>query len=327
MAVGMALLKIGLTAAAVTTVVVVARQIHQAKVRQAETKSLGPGPLRCEGPIYTAEGIITGFWAKGSVGQPACVPECAEGHAAVRVGPGELDWECQPLEAPPPPQEKYPAADACVANLYNRGPLPPENEMYKKADIATQLVLQPMRFHLAYIAQNQILLDLLNRIAAEPSVRSVMVRRALEELAPDCDWWLEDEKMLPSQRLVFEGAMNLSLAAETELGWEHPTQARKNMIPRDWLGIAGTGTLDLAPGQHVEILVVEGPQMRFGEHILAKTISGGAVPRVVVVPTFRGLDVAPRFGHLHGFSVGTEVGLESEPPTSAYRVYPKEWQS
>jgi hypothetical protein len=212
-----------------------------------------------------------------------------------------------------------------MGGIYSRMPIPPDANLYEAASLPTRVVLKDLRMHLDYPAQQAIMLALLDKIASEPSVRSVMVRRVLEDMAVECDWWVPEADMLPSQRLAYASALELSAAAETERGWEHPAQARKNMIPREYLGMPSTGTLQLSPDQRVELLVVEGPQMRFGEHVIARTLQGGPNPRVVVVPTFKGNDVSPRFGDYHGFDVNTEVVIESSPPTSVYRVYPKDW--
>lgn len=330
MSVGITLLKIGITGAVVAGVLLGARQYQEAQARSRRARGFKAlpspeppvgGDCASWGPLFDDQGTITGFWESGGPGQPDCVPACAEGYAPVRVGEGDFDWGCAPVEVP----EEFPAPDPCMAGIYSRGPIPPEAKLYEAATVTTRLVLKDLRLHLDYRAQQDIMLALLDKIAAEPSVRSVMVRRVLEDLAPECDWWVAESDMLPSQRLAYVGALELSRAAETEMGWEHPAQARKNMIPREYLGIASTGTLQLVPGQHVELLVVEGPQMRFAEHLIAKTLQGGPNPVVAVVPTFTGADVSPRFADHHGFHLNTQVVLESTPPTSAYRVYPKDW--
>lgn len=328
MSVGLTLFKIGMTGAIVAGVLLGARQYQRAqarRVRAREPKALPSPPVGGDcaswGPIYDDQGTITGLWADGGSGQPRCVPACAEGYAPVRTGEGDFDWACVPPEEP----EEFPASDPCMAGIYSRAPIPPEAKLYEAATVTTRLVLKDLRMHLDYPAQQEIMLALLDKIGSEPSVRSVMVRRVLEDMATECDWWVPEADMLPSQRLAYASALELSRAAETEMGWEHPVEARKNMIPREYLGIPSSGTLQLVPGQHVELLVVEGPQMRFAEHLIARTLQGGPNPRVVVVPTFMGADVSPRFADHHGFDVNTQVVLESTPPTSVYRIYPKDW--
>jgi hypothetical protein len=239
----------------------------------------------------------------------------------VRTGEGDFDWSCAPVEQP----DKFPPPDACVRDIYSRAPIPPEAKLYEAASVQTRLLIKDERMHLDYRAQQQIMLAFLDRIGSEPSAWSVILRRVLEDLAPECDWWVPVFDMLPSQALVFVDAEILLRAAENEMGWEHPTKARKNMVPREYLGMPSTGTLHLSPGQRVELLVVEGPAMQYAEHVIARTLQGGPNPRVVVVPTFRGVDVSPRFADRHGFDVNTHVVLESTPPTSVYRIYPKDW--
>lgn len=331
------LLKIGIAAAALGGVVYGARRYNLAQQKRlaaspkkGELPPLDDAPgTDCStwGPLFDEGGTIRGYWVPGAQGQPICVPSCVEGFAPERTGEGDYDWACTFAKQPEPPPSEFPPPDACVVQIYSRSPLPPEHGLYESAVQETKIALKDLRMNLVYRAQTEIMLAMLERIQQEPSVRSVMVRRTLEDLAPRCDWWIDDDAMRPSQRLVYQSALALAEAAEIELGWDHPQTARKNMVPREWLGVMSTGPLQLVPGQHVEILVVEGPQMEFGEHVIAKTLSGGSAPKVVVVPTFRGVDVAPRFGPHHGFNVGTQVVLESSPPTSAYRVYPKEWQS
>jgi hypothetical protein len=335
MSAGTTILKMALTGVIVTGVFLGVRSYQKAQQRKLEEKKIGKLPAPDDevgggcgswGPIYDDQGAITGHWVPGSQGQPRCMPACVDGRVATKIGNGDFDWICATSQ-PPPPVDEYPVPDACVAHIYSRTPQPPEAQMFAAAEQETKAVLEGMRLHLGNRGQNEIMLALIDRISNEPSVRSVMVRRTLEDLAPLCNWWVDAAAMRPSQRLVYQAATALSLAAETEMGWEQPTQARKNMVPREYVGIMSTGPLNLVPGQHVEILVVEGPAMEFGEHVIAKTLSGGPVPKVVVVPRFRGQDVAPRFSAQHKFSVGTQIGLESSPPTSAYRVYPKEWTS
>lgn len=326
MTIGLTLFKLALTGAIVSGVVLTARQYQRQQLARARGRrpQLPPAPGPASGgcasltPVFDDQGNIAGTWADTAI-DGECQLVCGDGYA---LGP---DGTSCVAVAPSPEPEEFPAPDACVDGIYGRAPIPPEAKMYEAASISTRVVLKDLRLHLDYRAQTQIMLDLLDRIAAEPSVRSVMVRRVLEELAPDCDWWVPINDMLPSQRLVYVSAWELSLAAENEMGWDHPTQARKNMIPREYLGMPSTGNLQLVPGQAIELLVVEGPAMRRAEHLIAKTLQGGPNPRVAIVPTFRGVDVSPRFATSHGFDVGTQVVLESTPPTSVYRVYPKDW--
>lgn len=294
MSVGLTLFKLGLTGAMVGGVIWTARHYQRQGLARARARTAVP---QLPGP-------------------PGATP-----------GPAPLPESPTPTipQAPVPEPEEFPAPDDCVWGVYSRMPIPPEAQIYESADAPARLVLKDMRLHIDYRAQPKIMLDLLDRIDAEPSVRSVMVRRALEEVAPDCDWWIPEDQMLPSQQLVYQSAIELALAAEVETGWDHPSSARKNMIPREYLGIPSTGVLNLTPGQAVELLVVEGPAMEYGEHVIAKTLQGGPNPRVAVVDTFMGNDVAPLFSPQHGFGVGTQVVLESKPPTSVYRVYPKDW--
>lgn len=334
MSIGLTLFKIGMTGAIVAGVTLGARQYQVAQLRrarlrgQARLPALPPGRApatgACDGmdAIVDAYGNRIGSWATGGEGQPDCVPSCSEGYVPSRTGPGDLEWTCVVAEPEP---EQFPVADPCMTEIYSRMPIPPEANLYESASVPTRVMLKDLRLHLDYKAQPEIMLGLLEKIATEPSVRSVMVRRVLEEIAPGCEWWVPEGDMLPSQILAYESALGLSVAAETEKDWAHPVEARKGMIPREYLGMPSTGTLQVVPGQRVELLVVEGPQMRFGEHLIAKVTKGGAYPTAVIVPTFRGVDVAPRFGGVHGFEVGTQVVLESTPPTSVYRVYPQDW--
>lgn len=330
MSTGGTLIKVGLTAAIVGGVLLGARAYQ----RRLERGRPGPLPLPPPSPVpepeppvgactftplFDPEGEVVGTWAEGAEGEDLCVLECVEGYARTKVGPGDLDWSCALIEQP----EEFPAPDPCMAGVYSRMPIPTDAQVYEAASPSTRAFLKDLRFHLDYRAQQDLVLDLLDRIATEPSVRSVMVRRALEEIAPGCNWWTDS--MPPSQKLAYQSALELAQAAEREEGFVHPQGARKNMVPREFLGLPSTGPLNLAPGQRVEILVVEGPQMRFGEHVIARTVQPGVNPRVVVVDTFRGADVAPQFGLQHGFTAGTEVVLEGTPPTSVYRVYPKDW--
>lgn len=330
MSIGLTLFKIGMTGAVIGGVLLGARQYQNAqsrRIRAREQKALPPPvpPVGSDctswGPIYDDEGIITGLWTAGGPGEPPCVPACAEGYAPVRTGEGDFDWACAPVEQP----EQFPGPDPCMSGIYSRAPVPPEAKLYESASAPTRIVLKDLRMHLDYRAQQDVMIALLDKITTEPSVRSVMVRRVLEDMATECDWWVAETDMLPSQRLAYAGALELSRAAETEMGWEHPIEGRKNMVPREYVGIASTGVLQLAPGQRVELLVIEGPQMRFAEHLIARTLEGGPNPRVAIVPTFKGVDVSPRFADRHGFGVNTQVVLESTPPTSVYRVYPKDW--
>jgi hypothetical protein len=286
MAVGMTLLKIGLTGATLAGVVLTAKTVHARDQRRlAERKSAQTRPL----PLPPA-------------------PGGGNGHATPSPTP-DADVD-------------YPPSQPCLQGVYSRSPLPPESNMYQAASLNGRIALEDLRMHLDYKAQPALMLHLLEAIQNEPSVRSVMVRRALEDIAPNCDWWIDTSDMTAPQRLVFDSVLELEKAAERELDWRHPTAARKNMIPREYLGLPSTGDLHLATGQAVELLVVEGPQMRFGEHLIAKQVAPGVVQ---IWDQFRGHDVTPRFGHRHGFSVGTEVGIETQVPTSVYRVYPKEW--
>lgn len=285
MAVGMTLVKVGLTGAAVAGIVLTARAVHAKEQRRlAARKSAAKRPL----PIPPGNG----------------------GDGGATPGPA------------PDAGEAYPAPEACLQGVYSRAPLPPESNMYHAASLNGRIALEDLRMHLDYKAQPVLMLHLLEAIEKEPSVRSVMVRRALEDVAPNCDWWVDVGDMTPAQQLVFAGATELEKVAERELGWTHPTTSRKNMIPREYLGLPTTGDLQLQTGQAVELLVVEGPQMDFGEHVIAKQVAPGVVQ---VWDRFREQDVSPRFGHRHGFSVGTQVGIETQAPTSVYRVYPKEW--
>lgn len=327
MSVGVTLFKIGLTGAIVGGVLLTARHYHRqalARARGRVPKPLPapepepPGGCSSLAPVFDDQGVIAGTWLDSQT-PGECVLSCVEGYV---LG---ADGQSCVRSGPAPEPDEFPAPDACVAGLYSRAPLPPEAKMYEAADQSTRLVLEDLLLHLDYQAQPKLMLDLLDRVVTEPSVRSVMVRRVLEELAPDCDWWIPVSEMLPSQQHVYADSLALSLAAETEMGWEHPQTARKNMVPREYLGMPSSGVLQLAPGQAVELLVVEGPEMEFGEHLIAKTLQGGPNPRVVIVDTFMGRDIAPRLAPYHGFDVGTQVVLESTPPTSAYRVYPKDW--
>lgn len=313
MSVGLTLVKLGATGVVVGGVIFAARQYQ----RQATARALARSALP-ELPPPPASGTP-------SSPTPEVVPQ-----APVPQPPPTPSVPAEPSPSPEP--EQYPPADPCLVGIYSRMPIPPEAQVYESASPQTRLVLKNMRLHLDYRVQPQIMLGLLDRIQQEPSVWSVMVRRVLEDVAPDCDWWIGYDDMLPSQKEVFDDTNWLSTAAETETGWEHPLHARKGMIPREYLGLPSTGRLNLVPGQAVELLVVEPPDqgadaspMAYGEHLIAKTLQGGPNPRVRVVDTFMGRDVAPRFADYHGFGVGTEVVLESEPPTSVYRVYPKDW--
>ncbi len=328
MAIGLTLFKLAMTGVILGGVVLTARQYQRQQLARALARhpkllpAPGPSPeppgdCASMTPLFDDQGIIVGTWADSGSGE--CQLICVDGYAL-----GVDGISCVPV-APTPEPEEFPIPDACVAGLYSRAPIAPDAKMYEAASMPTRDVLKNLRLHLGPAAQPKIMLDLLDRIATEPSVRSVMVRGVLEGLAPDCDWWIRVGDMLPSQRLVYVSAWDLALAAEVETGWDHPKEARKNMIPREYLGIPSTGALQLVPGQAVELLVVEGPAMRHAEHLIAKTLQGGPNPRVVVVPTFMGADVSPRFATSHGFGVGTKVVLESQPPTSAYRVYPKDW--
>lgn len=327
MSVGMTILKLGATGVVVAAVVLGAREYQRQQLERSRARRPKvlpapepepPGGCGSLSPLFDDEGNVVGTWTDSDV-PDECQLVCVPGHVL-----GADETSCVRV-APEPEPEVFPAPDACVAELYSRTPVPPEPKMYEASGQLARGMLKDMRLHVDHQAQPVVMLDLLTRIGAEPSVRSVMVRRVLEEAAPGCDWWVPTSAMLPSQRLVYEDVLALSMVAEAEMGWEHPVQARKNMVPREYLGIPSSGTLQLVPGQAVELLVVEGPAMEYGEHVVTKTLQGGPNPRVVVVSDFMGRDVAPRLGAYHGFKIGTQVVLESTPPTSAYRVYPKDW--
>ncbi len=128
---------------------------------------------------------------------------------------------------------------------------------------------------------------------------------------------------------VWVSALQLAQAVERDLGWAPPDKwgdlpmgYDDEILARTILGLPSPGVYNLKPGQIVELIAIDS-SLRYAEHVYAKILDYDQAfdcYEYIVIATFQGRDVRPKFGNEHGVGLG-QTGCLASTGGGAYRVY------
>lgn len=223
-----------------------------------------------------------------------------------------------------------PADDPCVKPIYIRKPIRVPLGLFQSWNQNARDFSRNKLYYLEPDALERLAALIRQRYQTWPSLRSVVVRDALGELTPACDWYAEGTKWGFAQRNIWASAMDLAQAVEADLQWAPPDRWSDlppgyddELLARAILGLPAPGAYKLQPGQRIEVVAID-PDLRYAEHLYGK------IERYdeewdcydwSVVSVFQGRDVTPRFTHRHGVGLG-QAGCLARTGGGAYRVYP-----